>query len=102
MSRIGKKPIPVPAGVKVAIDGQNVAIEGKLGKLNREVRPEIEVSYDDESFSRAMYPFLAFGVDSNPECRFFVQVIDDTGPYKDAWQARLALVEGYFYKYWVK
>ena len=51
MSRIGKKPIPVPAGVKVAVDGQNVAIEGKLGKLNREVRPEIEVTYDDESKS---------------------------------------------------
>ena len=65
--------------------------------LSREI-----VSYDDESFSRAMYPFLAFGAESDPECRFFVQVIDETGPYKDAWQARLALVEGYFYKYWVR
>jgi len=60
------------------------------------------VQYDDESFSRAMYPFLAYGVESDPECRFFVQVIDDTGPFKGAWQDRLALVEGYFYKYWVK
>ncbi len=60
------------------------------------------VQYDDESFSRAMYPFLAYGVQSDPECRFFVQVIDDTGPFKEAWQDRLALVEGYFYKYWVK
>ena len=65
--------------------------------LSREI-----VTYDDEAFSRAMYPFLAFGTESNPECRFFVQVIDDTGPFKDAWQARLALVEGYFYKYWVR
>ncbi len=60
------------------------------------------ISYDDESFSRAMYPFLAFGAESNPECRFFVQVVDDTGPFKDAWQERLALVEGYFYKFWLK
>jgi large subunit ribosomal protein L6 len=51
MSRIGKKPILVPAGVKVAIDGQQVAIEGKLGKLNREVRPEIGVTYDEASKS---------------------------------------------------
>ncbi len=65
--------------------------------LNRDI-----VIYDNEEFSRAMYPFLAFGVESDPECRFFVQVIDDTGPFKDAWQQRLALVEGYFYKYWVK
>lgn len=60
------------------------------------------VSYDDEGFSRAMYPFLAFGAESDPECRFFVQVVDDTGPLKDAWQERLALVEGYFYKFWLK
>lgn len=51
MSRIGKKPIAVPAGVKVAIDGQQVAIEGKLGKLHREVRPEIDVTYDEASKS---------------------------------------------------
>lgn len=51
MSRIGNKPIPVPPGVKVAIDGQHVVIEGKLGKLNREVRPEIDVTYDEESKS---------------------------------------------------
>ncbi|NNG02470.1 MAG: hypothetical protein HKM95_00010 [Inquilinus sp.] len=60
------------------------------------------IHYDDEEFSRAMYPFLAFGAESDPECRFFVQVVDGTGPFKGAWQARLALVEGYFYKYWVK
>ena len=58
--------------------------------------------YDDEAFSRAMYPFLAYGAESEPECRFFVQVVDATGPFKGAWQERLALVEGYFYKYWLK
>jgi large subunit ribosomal protein L6 len=47
MSRIGKKPVQVPAGVKVAITGRIVAIEGKLGKLQFEFRPEISVAYDD-------------------------------------------------------
>ena len=51
MSRIGKQPITVPAGVKVAIDGQQVLIEGKLGKLSRQVRPEIDVAYDEEAKS---------------------------------------------------
>ncbi|MBE7503007.1 MAG: 50S ribosomal protein L6 [Verrucomicrobiales bacterium] len=34
MSRIGRQPIPVPANVKVAIQGQNVSVEGPKGKLS--------------------------------------------------------------------
>lgn len=49
MSRIGRKPIPVPAGVKVAIQGQKVNVEGPKGKLSVDVRPEISVSYDDKA-----------------------------------------------------
>ena len=33
MSRIGMKPVPVPAGVKVSINGREVVTEGKLGKM---------------------------------------------------------------------
>lgn len=33
MSRIGMKPIAIPAGVKVSVSGRDVAVEGKLGKL---------------------------------------------------------------------
>ncbi len=33
MSRIGKKPIPVPAGVTVNLNGQNVAVKGPKGEL---------------------------------------------------------------------
>jgi len=47
MSRIGKQPIPVPAGVKVDIDGQHVAVTGSKGKLELEVRPEIDVVLQD-------------------------------------------------------
>ena len=34
MSRIGKKPISVPQGVKVALDGATVRAEGPKGKLS--------------------------------------------------------------------
>ena len=41
MSRIGKKPIEVPAGVKVAIDDCTVRVEGPQGKLEWTHRPEL-------------------------------------------------------------
>jgi len=47
MSRIGKQPIPVPAGVKVDIQGQQIAVSGNKGKLEMEFRPEIEVVIED-------------------------------------------------------
>ena len=37
MSRIGKKPIPIPQGVKVQLDGLTVRAEGPKGKLSQEV-----------------------------------------------------------------
>lgn len=47
MSRIGKQPIPVPAGVKVDIKGQQIAVTGSKGTLKMEIRPEIEVVIKD-------------------------------------------------------
>ncbi len=49
MSRIGKKPVMIPAGVKVQLDGRTVTVEGKLGKLDYEHRPEVEVRVDEEA-----------------------------------------------------
>ena len=49
MSRIGKKPVAVPDGVKVSLEGRCVAVEGPLGKLAYEHRPEIDVNYDDQT-----------------------------------------------------
>jgi large subunit ribosomal protein L6 len=48
MSRIGKQPVAVPAGVKVGISGRQVSIEGPLGKLAYELRPEVEAKFDQE------------------------------------------------------
>ena len=33
MSRIGKRPIPVPAGVTVAIDGSKISVKGPKGAI---------------------------------------------------------------------
>jgi large subunit ribosomal protein L6 len=44
MSRVGKKPIKVPAGVKVSVSGQNIEVSGKGGKLNRVVPNGIKVA----------------------------------------------------------
>lgn len=43
MSRIGKRPIPVPAGVSVAISGNTVTVQGPKGELARTLPAEIAV-----------------------------------------------------------
>jgi len=47
MSRIGKKPVPVTAGVKVTVNDHHVKVEGPKGKLELDVHPAIGVKYDD-------------------------------------------------------
>ena len=49
MSRIGKKPVAIPSGVKVAISQREVQVDGKLGQLKWTHRPEIDVAYDQEN-----------------------------------------------------
>ncbi|NKY50369.1 50S ribosomal protein L6 [Nocardia vermiculata] len=47
MSRIGKKPISVPAGVEVTIDGQSVSVKGPKGTLSHTVAEPIVVTKAD-------------------------------------------------------
>jgi large subunit ribosomal protein L6 len=47
MSRIGRMPIPIPAGVEVTIDGHQVTITGPLGTLQRTLHPEMRIEQDD-------------------------------------------------------
>lgn len=47
MSRIGKMPIPVPAGVDVKIDGSTVTVKGPKGTLTRTVHKNITVAVND-------------------------------------------------------
>jgi large subunit ribosomal protein L6 len=43
MSRIGKRPIPLPQKVEVKIDGQHVSVKGPKGELARTLPPEVSV-----------------------------------------------------------
>ncbi|HSK09130.1 MAG TPA: 50S ribosomal protein L6 [Vicinamibacterales bacterium] len=47
MSRIGKKPIPIPAGVKVDITAEAVEIQGPKGKLRQPIPPGIAFEMAD-------------------------------------------------------
>ena len=47
MSRIGKTPIPIPAGVKVAVDDGQVTVEGPKGVLRRRFEPLVRVEVVD-------------------------------------------------------
>src|SRR4051812_12291785 len=65
MSRIGKKPIPLPKTVKLAINGRTISFEGQKGKLTLEHHPAAKVKVadgnviveriDDEKLSRAVH-----------------------------------------------
>ncbi len=49
MSRIGRKPIPIPSGVTVDIKGDTVTVKGPKGELSQKVRPEVEVTIEDNN-----------------------------------------------------
>jgi large subunit ribosomal protein L6 len=43
MSRIGKKPIPIPKGVDVKLEGREITVKGPKGTLNRTVPGDLEI-----------------------------------------------------------
>lgn len=47
MSRIGKKPVSLPAGVEVQVNGQEVKAKGKLGELTLDVHEEVSVELSE-------------------------------------------------------
>src|SRR5262245_46823589 len=47
MSRIGRKPIPVPAGVDIKIDGQDVTVKGPRGQLSQSFHPDMAIVRED-------------------------------------------------------
>lgn len=46
MSRIGLKPIEIPAGVDVKVDGTTVTVKGPKGELTRNVHPNMAVAVE--------------------------------------------------------
>ena len=65
MSRIGNKPINVPQGVEVKIDGQHITVKGPKGTLEKDLHKNMQVSLengvitvkrpDDEPFNRSLH-----------------------------------------------
>lgn len=65
MSRIGNKPITVPAGVEVTLDGNIITVKGPKGTLTKELHKNMEVKVegteitvkrpDDEAFNRSLH-----------------------------------------------
>ena len=65
MSRIGNKPITVPDGVEVKLDGQKLTVKGPKGTLEREIHKNISVSIEgnvikvtrpnDEAINRSLH-----------------------------------------------
>ncbi len=65
MSRIGNKPITIPAGVEVKLDGTVITVKGPKGELTRELRKEITVKIEgteilfersnDQNLSRSLH-----------------------------------------------
>ena len=49
MSRIGRLPIPVPAGVDVTVDGETITVTGPKGTLSRQLPPRMEVVREAET-----------------------------------------------------
>ena len=47
MSRIGRKTITVPHGVKVTVDGAHVVVQGPRGELERTFHPEMTIQLED-------------------------------------------------------
>ena len=47
MSRIGKKPVPVPNGVTVTMDGSAITVKGPKGELSRKLHPDMQVKVED-------------------------------------------------------
>ncbi|MFP4297548.1 MAG: 50S ribosomal protein L6 [Spirulinaceae cyanobacterium] len=51
MSRIGKRPIPIPDKVSVTINGQHVAVKGPKGQLERILPAEVVITQEDNTIS---------------------------------------------------
>ena len=47
MSRIGKKPVPVPSGVTASVEGQTVKMKGPKGQLSFVAHDDVEVKFEN-------------------------------------------------------
>jgi large subunit ribosomal protein L6 len=50
MSRIGRKPVTVPKGVTLQLQGHDVAVKGPRGELRRRLHPDMQIALDKDQF----------------------------------------------------
>ena len=48
MSRLGKKPIPIPKDVEIKFEGDLLTVKGPKGELKRRVHPKVQVDVDED------------------------------------------------------
>jgi large subunit ribosomal protein L6 len=48
MSRIGKKPILIPAGVEIKMEGNIISVKGPKGEISHKIRPEVKVEKKED------------------------------------------------------
>jgi large subunit ribosomal protein L6 len=51
MSRIGRKPVVVPKGVTVQVQGNTVAVKGPRGELQRSLHPDMQLALANDQFT---------------------------------------------------
>ncbi|ACL03597.1 50S ribosomal protein L6 [Desulfatibacillum aliphaticivorans] len=51
MSRVGKKPIPIPAKTKVTVSNGTVTVQGEKGKLERPLHPDVELKIEGDEIT---------------------------------------------------
>ncbi len=54
MSRVGKKPIPIPAGVEIKVEGGEIWVKGPKGEIKKALRPEIKVEVKEKEILVSM------------------------------------------------
>lgn len=99
MSRIGKKPVQIPAKVNVSIDGQHVVAKGPKGELSLHVHPDITIAQEDSTLlvqrpsdernhralhglTRALLQNLVTGVSEGFQRMLIVEGVGYTGEVK--------------------
>ena len=49
MSRIGKRPVPLPAGVTARVEGRQITVKGPRGEISRTIHPELTLALHDNN-----------------------------------------------------
>lgn len=72
MSRVGKKPITVPAAVKVAIKNQHIDVTGPKGTLAMDIDPDVKIEWNEKD------KVLTFGIDEGPRTSDHIRAMRGT------------------------